>query len=94
MTTYGVMQSLVLVGVLLACMTQLLRQLAPGFVRRVRGRVSLRLAGRGPLANRLARWLRPKAKIAAGCTQIGSSPGCSSCSLARVGTHPLDDGRA
>ncbi|MEZ5464672.1 MAG: DUF6587 family protein [Lysobacteraceae bacterium] len=82
MTLYGFVQSLVLAALLTFCVIKLFAQLAPGLMRRFRGRLSLRLAGRGAAADRLSRWLRPEARIAAGCSQVGSTPGCNSCSLA------------
>ena len=89
MTLYGLTQSLVLLLVLTVCVVKLAGQLAPELMRRFRGRLFLRLSRRhGRVANWLARRLRPEARVAAGCSQVGSSAGCSSCSLAATATHP------
>jgi hypothetical protein len=78
MTTFAIVQAVVLTLVLLASLLAAFRKLLPRTAKRVQARLSAWLdrPGRTPPTRRLGRWLQPTEAKSGGC---GSGDGCGSC---------------
>ncbi|MGA0587513.1 DUF6587 family protein [Dyella sp. KRB-257] len=78
MSAFAVVQTVVLAGVLAASAWVAFRKLMPATSKRLLARLCAALESpqRGPVAHRLARWLRPAEARAGAC---GSGDGCDAC---------------
>lgn len=78
MSTFALVQTVVLAGVLVASAWVAFRKLMPVTTKRLLARISAALESphRGPVAHRLAHWLQPAEAKAGSC---GSGDGCSAC---------------
>ncbi|MCX7513460.1 DUF6587 family protein [Frateuria hangzhouensis] len=78
MTTFAIIQAVVLALVLLASLLAAFRKLLPQTAKRMQSRLSAALdrPARGAIVRRLGRWLQPAEAKSGGC---GSGDGCNSC---------------
>jgi hypothetical protein len=78
MSTFALIQALLLASVLVYCLVVAVRKLAPETTRRALGRLSARLdaPGHARVMRRLGRWLQPAEARSGAC---GDGDGCGSC---------------